>query len=509
MSTDRPHYNVTLAPSGAQQFFPAGTILSDALFDLGIMVNTPCGGKGTCGKCRVRVEGIPGEVMACKTPITRDLEVHVEQPELGPALILPEIGPDARLAAAVDIGTTTVKMSLVDISRKAAYEIDTFFNPQQRFGHDVISRIAAGCDAPGLASLQGLIRKAIGFRLERALHASSLSPDRVERIVFTGNTTMLYLFLGIDVTPLGRHPYTSSTRNFADAPAGELGLNAFASARVHALPVLSAFLGADLIGGLTLCLDMGISRSALFIDLGTNGELFFLDRRGTVYATSCSMGPALEGMNISRGMAAHEGAVTHVRKESHSLAYDMMGSGEPVGMTGTALVDLIAILLDEGVITPGGVLKGSPASYPSPVRQEKNGNTKQLRLWGEIGLTQKDIRNVQLAKGASLTAALFLLEAARCGPVDVEHVVIAGALGEHLDFAHFRRLGFIPDFSSARHTMFGNTSLRAAEAACMDPDFLNRAVAARDRVTEVLLSTMTGFPEAFIRSLDFPPATRS
>jgi uncharacterized 2Fe-2S/4Fe-4S cluster protein (DUF4445 family) len=504
MTTGRPLYTITLSPSGEKRAFPAGTTLADALLESGVVVNTPCGGKGTCGKCRIRVEGMRDEVLACRTAIASDLEIHADRQKRRPSPALPEVRADARLALAVDIGTTTVKASLVDISGRAAWEIDTFFNPQQRFGHDVVSRIAAAGEASRRAGLQDLIRKTVSFRLGSLLESAGLNTGRIEKIVVAGNTTMLYLLFGMDPAPLGRHPYAAPVRDFAGVQAGEIGLDAFPSARVSAIPVLSAFIGADLVGGLTLCRGMGISRNALFLDLGTNGELFFLDRKGVAHAASCAMGPALEGMSISWGMTACDGAVTHVVKGPDGLGYEMIGAGEPAGITGTALIDLIAILLDEGIIAPGGALTGLPVPGSRLSAQGKAGRARQVSLWGRIALNQKDIRNVQLAKAASFAASRLLLETAGCAPEDVEHVLVAGSLGEHLDYDNFMKLGFIPHFPRARHAVLGNTSLKAAEAACMDPGFFTRATVFRDETREVVLSAEPRFQEVFLRSLEFP-----
>ncbi len=509
MGEELHNCTITLLPSGERQSFPCSTMLSDALFDMGILVNTPCGGRGTCGKCRVLLDGGTGEVLACRTSITNDLMVHAQTDRPFNYRDLPEIKSAVRIAAAVDIGTTTVKMSLVDITGRTAFELGSFFNPQQRFGHDVISRIAAGADPSVLSALKNLIRKAVRLRLEGALEELGLAPDRLERVVFSGNTTMLYLLLGIDVQPLGRYPYTAAFRDFPGLHARDLGMPAFANARVSVISVLSAFIGADLIGGLTLLSGMGITSNALFVDLGTNGELFFLGKGPVVHVTSCAMGPALEGMNISWGMSASEGAITHIRSTPEGLGYDTMGPGRPVGITGTALVDLMAVLLDEGVITPSGVLQAPHGKSLGPGIPEGETDASQLRLWGDIRLTRKDIRNVQLAKAASLTAARFLLKTAGCDPTGVEHVFIAGALGEHLNLKNFLRLGFVPDFPNADYLVLGNTSLKAAEAACMDPDFLQRSVELRGRAEEVVLSCMPGFQDEFIGSLNFPQQKES
>lgn len=491
------HHTITLLPSGECIEAAHDTLLADALLDVGLVIETPCGCRGTCRRCRVEIEGQRVPVLACQERVTRDITVRAELPKADRIRPFPNIGPDGSFAVAVDIGTTTVRMSLVDITRKSCFDIASFLNPQRRYGQDVISRIAAG--PSGRSAMTSLIRKAIDVRLAAALSAVNLPADRIERVVFSGNTTMLYLLFGLDAEPLGRYPYQAGTRDFHGVSSSEIGLNVLPPIEVAALPVLSAFIGADLVGGLALCRERGITANAFFIDLGTNGEIFVTNRAGRIFSASCAMGPALEGMNISWGMTAGPGAVTHVRENGRALSYDMIGEGDPSGMTGTALVDLLAILLDNGTITQGGTFIQSTDDC-----SDKPCVSKGMRLWGEVCLTQKDVRNIQLAKAASLSTSRFLLEASCTDPEEIGHVLIAGAFGEHIDLDRFERLGFIPAFPNAKKEFLGNTSLKAAEMTCIDQGFLERASSLRDRAKEVVLSTLPDFQAVFIQSLNFP-----
>jgi uncharacterized 2Fe-2S/4Fe-4S cluster protein (DUF4445 family) len=504
MNENQHKHTISLVPSGIKQSFPPGTPLTEALFDMGIALKTPCGGKGTCGKCKVMVEGIPAKVLACQTRITHDLTVHAEQTEIDQGIRIPAIEPDSRISVAVDIGTTTVRISLVDAVQGSSFEIASFLNPQRRFGHDVISRIAAASTNRNVQG--GLIRKALRNRLDNVLNALRMPWSSIKRIVFSGNTTMLYLLFGIDVEGLGRYPYRARVHNFEGFSTRDIGLDSTSISQIRAMPVLSAFIGGDLIGGLTLCSDLGLNKNAFFIDLGTNGELFLLNADGRPFATSCAMGPALEGMNISWGMTADVGAITHIEDAEDALHYRMIGEGDPSGISGTALVDLLAILLEKKIISVRGAFPSDieKMDLMSPVRPGERSGMKELLLWGDIRLTQQDIRTVQLAKAASYAASHFLLKASGCAPEKIEHVIIAGAFGEHLDINHFRRLGFIPEFANAQYRFLGNTSLKAAQKTCMDPEFINRAALLRDRTEEVVLSLEDGFQEVFIRSLDFP-----
>jgi len=217
------------------------------------------------------------------------------------------------------------------------------------------------------------------------------------------------------------------------------------------------------------------------------------------------MGPAFEGMNISSGMTADVGAITHIGADNNKLDFEMLGESAPVGMCGTALIDIIAHFLRMGVILPSGAFSKeiSNIELPTPARYLHDGNLKMIKLWDEITLTQKDIRNVQLAKGASLSAALILLDEAGCSLRDIEQVLIAGAFGQHLDIENFKQLRFLPDFPNAEYHFLGNSSLTAAERACLDPGFLEKARSARDRVQVVELSGHTDFNKQFVEAIKF------
>ena len=514
-------YTLTLKPSGKSQAFHQDTLLADALMDMGVMVRTPCGGKGTCGKCQVLLEGPTTDLSgkksvyssgtarqhpACRTHIAGDVQVYIDEKQDISGKTYPKVDPTAVYAVAVDIGTTSVKLFLMDFTHSLPYELDSFLNPQRRWGHDVISRIAASADVTVFQRLTIQIRQAVFSSILGFLDAANLPVERIDRIVVSGNTTMLYLFFGLDVAPLGRAPYVAAIRDFTPCHAREMGVERFNSASVSALPVHSAFLGADLVGGLAMCRRMGFTRSVFFADLGTNGEMFLIDPAGEIYATSCAMGPALEGMNISWGMTADSGAISRITLENGSLTYRIIGEGEPVGITGTALIDILAIMLEQKIIRKDGAFVPSLANMhlPGPMTCGFTEKIPCIRLWGDVRVTQKDIRNVQLAKGASLAAARLLLKEAGCLPDRIEHVMIAGAFGEHLDMDNFRNLGFLPEFPAATWRFLGNTSLLSAREACCNTHFLEEAAALRDRINEVSLSGHDAFSSEFVAAINFP-----
>lgn len=512
--------SVQLVPGGKTGKFAKGTLLLDAMQDMGLTPKTPCGGKGICGKCRTRIAGElsgvtavekkvlnndPGTRLACQAKISGNVRIFIDENRVSGDDAYPAVNPGDRFAVAADIGTTSVNLSLVNLPHRKIFKLASFLNPQRRFGHDVISRIAAANDPAVRQSMTRQIRQIIFSSIATALKAMGIPFPNIEKIVFSGNTTMLYLLFGMDVSRLGRYPFKTECLDFNDFTPSDISADLFPNARIFAMPAASAFLGGDFVGGLNLCHEKGFYENTFFIDLGTNGELFLINGAKKIFAASCAMGPALEGMNISCGMTADSGSVTHVEIDSGILKYRMISPGPPVGITGTALIDIVSIFLAEGIILDNGAFSADlqQRPLPHPARFSDGLKSKQICLWDDISISQRDVRNLQLAKGAGLTASRLILEAAGCSPEKVSHVLIAGAFGTHLDLDNFRRLGFIPEFPNAEFHFLGNTSLAAAASACADHEFLKDASHMRDQVKEVDLAAHPAFSSQFISALNF------
>ncbi len=443
----------------------------------------------------------PRARLACRTTLENDMTVRVP-----PAAAARSERPlPSRLhdpAVALDIGTTTVQLSIVERPDGPAHPLGSFLNPQRRHGHDVIARIAASADPALRESLVRVIRSAVASSIAAGLSGSGMTPDDIGLLVVSGNTTMTHLFFDIDVRTLGVHPYTARELDYDQHTALE---DLLPAARIAALPSASAFLGGDLVGGLALSELMGLERNVFFIDIGTNGEMFLRDDAGTVYAASCAMGPALEGMNISSGMTADEGAINHYTAVNGILRPQIIGGAAPVGICGTGIIDALAIMLREGVVRGSGAFDRAAAETSAIFsgRVVNQGGTTACLLDRGVSITQKDIRNIQLAKGASLAAARILLVEAAYDAGRIEHVLVAGAFGENLDIENFRTLGFLPDFPNAAYRFLGNTSLAAAERACTDHAFIGRCRSLRDALSVVELTMRADFNDEFIRCLNF------
>ncbi len=512
-------HTVTIMPVGETFEYPEGTPILEILEDHGYSTPAPCGGRGVCGKCLVKAQGglspksdteaalapDPSMRLACSALIAGDAVIYPVRKRSGCRMDRHEVNAGSEFCMAFDIGTTSIQASLVDRISARRYDICSFLNPQRRFGHDVISRIAACADEKAAAAMTSLLRQELSDVHREITSRFNIRPGAVREIVFSGNTTMIYLLIGLDVRGLGAFPYRASLLDFDPATVRKAVPGSHEKTVVRALPAASAFLGGDLVGGLAFLHHLGHDRSVFFIDIGTNGEMFLRDGEGGIYAASCAMGPALEGMNIECGMTADSGAVDHVCVTDGHVRFSVIDNAQPAGISGTGIVDLIAIMIRAGIVAPDGSFS-TPGTAPFPNGISVDHGAKKIVLAPNVFVSQKDIRNVQLAKGASLAAAEMLLDEAKITADRIENVFIAGAFGEHLDLDNFAQLKFLPGFSSARWHFLGNTSLRAAEEYGMSQDF--RALTARLRDSIKVVDLHDTFNDRFLRSLDFSPAQK-
>ncbi len=506
-------YTARINPSGKTVNFSNETLLIDLIYDAGLGVKSPCGGKGICGKCAVKAGGnlsiksesekelLADETMrlACQTKATGDIEITLDDRSSARGKIFKKIDTDSDFGIAVDIGTTSVKMSLVDINTQKKYNLSSYLNPQRRFGHDVISRISASSDEKILTSMVVLIRNSIENGIYYALKEFDINPEKIKKIVISANTVMTYLFHGKKISSLGVFPYETSDKEFPTVKAGLLGFKIFPEADVLTFPPVSAYIGGDLVSGAAYTEKTGLPGNVFFTDLGTNGEIF-LKVNDEIFAASCAMGPALEGMNISCGMTAEDGAITHAEIINGKFKFSCIGDAEPIGISGTGLIDSISLLINQGLIGRNGALN-KKSDPPEGIFFDKE--NLRIYLTKKVYITQKDIRNIQLAKGAVLAASEILLKEAGINPESIDNTGIAGSFGDNLDIGNFRNLKFIPDFKNSEYLFLGNTSLESAQLACFDRVYFNRASAISKKIKYIELSNHKSFNDIFMGSLDF------
>jgi uncharacterized 2Fe-2S/4Fe-4S cluster protein (DUF4445 family) len=506
-------FTARINPSGKTVNFTGETLLIDLIYDTGFVVKSPCGGKGICGKCAVKVSGIlsvktdkekellPDDNMrlACQAEASGDVQITLDERTSVRENISEIFDADSFFGAAVDIGTTSVKISLVNFKNQKKYLLSLYLNPQRRFGHDVISRISASSDEKILESMTDLIRNSIENEMYSALKEFKIGPEKFKKFVISANSVMTYLFHGMKVSSLGIFPYETPVKEFPVIKAGVLGFKNIPEAEILTMPLISAYIGGDLVSGAAFTEKLGYSDGIFFADLGTNGEIF-LKIKDKIFAASCAMGPALEGMNISCGMTAEQGAITHAEIENDNFIFSSIGDDEPIGISGTGLIDSISILIDKGFIGRNGAFNKNAGSYNGVVFDKEN---SRIYISKKVFISQKDIRNIQLAKGAVLAASQILLQAAGIKPESVKHTAIAGSFGDNLDIDKFKNLNFIPDFKNSEYIFLGNTSLESAQLACLDEEYYRRASEISRKIEYIELSNHKSFNDIFMESLDF------
>jgi uncharacterized 2Fe-2S/4Fe-4S cluster protein (DUF4445 family) len=403
------------------------------------------------------------------------------------------------LGVAIDLGTTTVAASLHDLGAGSRLGDGSALNPQVAFGHDVLTRvsraIAGDADALRAAAVSGI------RRLVRDLLADvdAVEAD-VEATVVVGNPAMIHLLLGLDVTPLGGSPYRGALTESRVLAAREAGLPGGPGASVFVGPGVSAFVGSDAVAG---ALATGLAEregDALLVDLGTNGEVV-LHTRGGTFAASAAAGPAFEGVEISSGMRAEEGAIERVRYEDGTLIVTTIGGGAAVGVCGTGLIDAVAAMLDSGVLDATGRLT---AAGPLAANVIETNSGAAFVLAEGVSLTQQDVRALQLAKGAVKVALDVVLDTADIGSDSVAEVMVAGAFGSASSAASLVTIGAFPAVWGDRVTFAGNAALAGAERMLLDPASRERAREFALGVKTVPLAPRPDFQKRFLAALDFP-----
>ncbi len=507
---------------------PPGARLLEVLADAGIALEAPCGGRGVCGKCKVRVVsgGKAEDRLACALRPTRDLILELPDGETGHRFLTagrtPEFVPaDAEpgtYGLAVDIGTTTLAAVLVDLANGEERGTRSSLNPQKRHGLDVLSRIAYARQH-GPEGVHTLQREIVGALTEMGLSLCAglgVAPRSVRAVAASANTTMLHLLLGVDPSPMGVAPFAPAFAESRTVRAPEIGLP-FEEASLFTLPSVSAFVGADVVAGAWAC---GMARrpgNALFIDIGTNGEIV-LSCGGQLTACSCAAGPALEGMNIRCGMRAAEGVIEKVSiSRGGSVRLSVVGNVSPSGICGSGILSALHELLRVGLVQSDGcMLRKSDLEPDDPLRglcRTEDGQAAVVLAPVEpapagrtlpVVVTQKDVRQVQLAKGAILSGVLALLRRAGIGAADLDRVFVAGQFGAHLPVAGLTACGILPDLPADRVEYVGNTSLSGARAALLAPSVRDEMNRLAGEIGYTDLAATEGYDRLFLECLEFP-----
>ena len=566
--------------------------LLDCLRSSGILLESPCNGKGICGKCKVKIlsgavsalteqekryltrEEIAGGIrLACLTIPQGEVEldeqgllqekpnnvlggeaVHVElnplltveqidvtKPtlengyslsramgdtllrEAAPPLSLLEKLPGLtqekhlwkvsyagktidlvkqpeRYGLAVDIGTTTVAVSLIDFATGNVRAEEGFVNPQKAFGLDVLSRIHYDMEhTNGVLELRRVIVERLQKAAEEMVKRVNVALDAIYEVVVGANATMLHALLGIPLKSLGTAPYSSVFTQPVTVLAKELGFSLHDQTRLYCIPSVSTFIGGDIVSGVLASQLDRAEDTALLVDIGTNGEIV-LSQKGRMYSCSCAAGPALEGMNISCGMRAEPGAVEHVTLGDEGVQLQTISNLPPVGLCGSGLLEAISQVVEKGIVGKTGRI----ASESALVNTDEEGK-RRVVLDGErnIYLTQSDIRQVQFCKGAILSGILTLMQRLGLEDREIDRVIVAGQFGKHLNPESLTGAGLIPASLKERISYIGNSSMMGAHLCLLNQNERRRAEEVAKNIEYIELSVSPGYEKLFTKCLQF------
>lgn len=491
----------TVWVNGVAHEVSVGTRLSEVLS----RAPHPCGGKGICGKCRVRATGalsplsreeerhltafeIADDIrLSCCAVVEGDCRVTVEADSVMAVIV--DGKPTAVMTptfvtygVAVDVGTTTLAARLYDVAGRLLAQAGGI-NPQIAFGADILSRIQTAGEGKDLttplqAAVNGLICR---LAEEAGVHTSA-----IDGVVITGNTAMLCFLAGTDPTPLSYAPFALPHAFHETVTAAAIGLTSLAPNRgVYLPPCASAFIGADALCAALACGMDADDRTTLLADMGTNGELL-LRHKNTLYACSTAAGPAFEGVGISCGMPAVEGAIDEVALVNGRLLSHTIGGGKAKGICGSGLVDAAACLLVTEEMDKTGYL-GSVA----------------VPLTENLSLTQEDVRALQQAKAAVGAGLQTLLHHADLTADGVEVLYVAGGFGSRLNGRNAAAIGLLPRDLATRIQPVGNAALDGASRLLLDVSAREKLTALPDDIHVIELATDLYFTEHFIKNMTF------
>ncbi len=404
------------------------------------------------------------------------------------------------LGAAVDLGTTNISLSVFDLESGELIGTSSALNPQTAYGGDVITRIShCRQDLQAISTLQNLAVEKIGALLQEALGPDH-DKERVYLMMVAANTTMLHLLAGVYPLSLALAPFRPIFIESLIVRYDDLSVRINPQGRCILLPGISAYIGADIVAGL-MAIDYRSRKGiTLFIDIGTNGEIVLIEGPDRMIATSSAVGPALEGMNISCGCRAVPGAVDSFTLDNDFCPrFTTIDGIPPKGICGSGLIDLTAALLNAGLISPMGAFD---PHADERLRSPLSGDCYYLA--DGVFLSQKDVRQVQLAKAALITGIMALLKEAGRSVDEVDEIIIAGSFGYHLNADNVKRLGMLPHNYRGPITFAGNTSLSGAALAMLNQEILREMERIPEFTRVVDLASHPDFQELFISALNFP-----
>ncbi len=521
MNEKQNKYEITFLPSGIRFQAEEGMTLLEAQIQAGLKPDAPCGGKGTCGKCLVDIQTSQGirREKACSIHISGPLTVallHEHQTQeiltqgtVGdpPCKVDPLPIPDvpSGYLAACDLGSTTIVLYLMDGKSGKLLATTSALNPQTSYSADVIGRIDYAIKNGPKELTQG-VRKAINDLLSAACGQAGIPREEVTHLCLVGNCCMHHMFFGIPTNSLAVIPYSPTVTDAMVETASEYDISMHPQGVILALPNMAGFVGADTVGCLSAARFDQQEKMTLLLDIGTNGELV-LGTSSRRLTCSTAAGPALEGAKISCGMRGATGAIDHMWLEKGHLHYSVIGqdkdpSLKPCGICGSGLIDAVSIFLDAGILDDTGRFTDAE-TWPNPAACIKAEGLTAYSFSNGVTITQKDIREVQLAKAAIAAGIQLMCDQLDIAPADIQQVLIAGAFGNYMNPESACRIGLIPQALKDRILPMGNGAGTGARLCALNQTEFARAKKMAVETEFLELASLEDFQDTFVDELGF------
>ena len=495
----------TILPGGSVVDMPLGSNLLEQLRRAGLAPDAPCGGHGTCGKCGVSINGTT--VLACQTVVNEAMTVTLPEQSNEHILqtgvkIRAQLRPvrAGKYHLAYDIGTTTMVCYLLDGHTGEELAVASMGNPQAGFGADVISRIQHALKGK-LSELAQCVRDGMCRLAKEVCDRVGAAPTEIGTVAVVGNPCMQQLFLGIAPGNLATIPFAPVLTKAEILDAKDY-LPLCVNAKLLTVPDISGYVGGDTVACLLANRQWLQEAPTLLVDIGTNGEMV-LSAGGKMVACSTAAGPALEGAKIRFGMRGKDGAISRVWLEGDRVRCEVIGGGKAVGICGSGLIDAVAVMLQLGAINEHGRIQTSPmAPRIGHLLGDVDGN-RVFYLTEDVYLTQQDIREVQLAKGAIAAGIEMLAQHLRIPLENIGSVQLAGAFGSAIAPQNAVRIGLLPNQFLNKVVAIGNAAGSGAKLLACDEAQLRQAERIVAQTEHLELAASAQFQEIFVENMMF------
>jgi uncharacterized 2Fe-2S/4Fe-4S cluster protein (DUF4445 family) len=423
--------------------------------------------------------------------------------------VLPGDRCDENWGLAIDIGTTSNVVYLVNLINGDVVQQAADYNGQIRRGEDVISRIIYASKGDGLREMQELVVGTLNKLIARVCRQQGIESSEIHKATVAGNSTMLHLFLALPAQSIRLEPYITTVNQVPPVRATEIGLHINPEATVDCLPGVASYVGADITAGVVSSGMLEVEDVTLFIDIGTNGEMVLGDGSWLI-TCACSAGPAFEGAGVVHGMRATRGAIEAVwiNAETAEPAYRVIGGGKPKGLCGSGLIGLLAEMFITGVMDKSGNLN---RSLDTPRIRDGEHGPEYVIAWGhetdsgqDIAITHPDIDNLLRAKAAIYAGFASLAQSVGIDLADISQAFIGGAFGQYLDVEKATQIGLLPDMPWEKFHFLGNTSVKGAYMALLRRDMRAEIDTAASKMTYLELSADNTYYEHFTSAMFLP-----